>query len=124
MPLLSACSRVSRPLQVGDPREETTQIGPLARQRSPRTTWPGQVDETKAAGARCLLGGTVPDGPGFFYPVTLLADVTNDMVACKEETFGPVAVVLKAAHRRRGPCDRQRHALRVGRIGLDRCETG
>jgi succinate-semialdehyde dehydrogenase/glutarate-semialdehyde dehydrogenase len=38
----------------------------------------------------------MPDGPGYFYPVTLLADVTSDMAAAREETFGPVAVVMKA----------------------------
>jgi succinate-semialdehyde dehydrogenase/glutarate-semialdehyde dehydrogenase len=47
-------------------------------------------------GARCLLGGEIPEGPGFFYPVTLLADVTPQMQAACEETFGPIAVVMKA----------------------------
>ncbi len=42
-------------------------------------------------------GGTVPDGPGFFYPVTLLTAVTPEMTACREETFGPVAAVLSAS---------------------------
>jgi succinate-semialdehyde dehydrogenase/glutarate-semialdehyde dehydrogenase len=42
------------------------------------------------------MGGEPLNGEGFFYPVTLLADVTNDMPACQEETFGPVAAVLKA----------------------------
>lgn len=82
-------------LKMGNPREESTQIGPIAR-ADLRDTLARQVDQTIAAGARCLLGGKPDDGPGYFYPVTLLVDVTNDMVACKEETFGPVAVVLKA----------------------------
>lgn len=82
-------------LQMGDPREESTDIGPIARDDL-RANLARQVDETIAQGARCLLGGELPDGEGFFYPVTLLVDVTNDMVACREETFGPVAVVLKA----------------------------
>ncbi|MEX2259858.1 MAG: aldehyde dehydrogenase family protein, partial [Woeseia sp.] len=55
-----------------------------------------QVTETVSAGARCLLGGVMPDGDGFYYPVTLLTDVTEDMTAGCEETFGPVAVVMKA----------------------------
>ena len=83
------------PLKVGNPASPDTDIGPLARDDL-RAELARQVDATKAAGARCLLGGSVPDGPGFFYPVTLLADVSNDMPACREETFGPVAVVLKA----------------------------
>lgn len=82
-------------LRLGDPGEPSTQIGPLAR-KDLRDNLARQVDETVAAGAKCLLGGQVPDGDGFFYPVTLLTEVTNDMVACREETFGPVAVVLKA----------------------------
>ena len=83
------------PLKMGDPASDDTDIGPIAREDL-RAELARQVDQTKAAGARCLLGGEVPDGPGYFYPVTLLADVTNDMPACREETFGPVAVVLKA----------------------------
>lgn len=83
------------PLKMGDPASDDTDIGPIAREDL-RAELARQVDQTRAAGARCLLGGEVPDGPGYFYPVTLLADVTNDMPACREETFGPVAVVLKA----------------------------
>lgn len=82
-------------LKVGDPREESTQIGPLAR-ADLRDNLARQIDATIAEGARCVLGGKIPDGDGFFYPATLLADVTNNMTACREETFGPVAVVVKA----------------------------
>lgn len=83
-------------LVVGNPRDEKTQIGPLAR-ADLRDNLHRQVRETVEAGARCVLGGELPDGPGFFYPATLLVEATNDMVACREETFGPVAVVLRAA---------------------------
>jgi len=82
-------------LKTGDPADPETDIGPIAR-NDLRAELARQVDETIAAGARCLLGGKIPDGPGFFYPVTLLADADNRMTACREETFGPVAVVLKA----------------------------
>ena len=82
-------------LQLGDPREESTDVGPIARAEL-RDELHRQVEETVAAGARCLLGGTLPSTPGFFYPVTLLADVTSDMTACREETFGPVAAVMRA----------------------------
>ncbi|MDY6890893.1 MAG: NAD-dependent succinate-semialdehyde dehydrogenase [Pseudomonadota bacterium] len=81
--------------KLGDPTDPDTDIGPIAREDL-RAQLARQVDATVAAGARCLLGGRVPDGPGFFYPVTLLVDATNEMTACQEETFGPVAVVLKA----------------------------
>lgn len=79
-------------LRVGNPEEETTDVGPIAR-KDLRAELHRQVTETVEAGARCLLGGKIPDGPGFFYPVTLLADVPRDSVAFREEVFGPVAVV-------------------------------
>ena len=82
-------------LVVGDPRDELTDVGPLAR-ADLRDALHQQVQATVDAGATCRMGGQIPDGDGFFYPVTLLTDVTNDMAACAEETFGPVAVVMKA----------------------------
>lgn len=82
-------------LKVGDPRDETTDIGPIARSDL-RDDLHRQVEQTVAAGAKCLLGGKLPEGDGFFYPVTLLVDVTPEMTAFREETFGPVAVVTKA----------------------------
>ncbi|MBR9828487.1 MAG: NAD-dependent succinate-semialdehyde dehydrogenase [Oceanospirillales bacterium] len=91
-------------LQLGDPADPTTDIGPIARDDL-RNALARQVDATVAAGAHCRLGGQIPDRPGFFYPVTLLTEVTNDMPACREETFGPVAVVLKA--------DSAEHALAI-----------
>lgn len=82
-------------LKVGDPREESTDIGPIAR-NDLRDNLHRQVQETIAAGAKCILGGELPEGDGFFYPVTLLTDVKPGMVAYSEETFGPVAVVIRA----------------------------
>ncbi|MCA5893712.1 aldehyde dehydrogenase family protein [Isoptericola sp. NEAU-Y5] len=83
-------------LVVGDPREAQTQVGPIAR-ADLRDTLHRQVTETVAAGASLLLGGELPDGPGYFYPPTLLAGVTDRMPAACEETFGPVMVVMRAA---------------------------
>lgn len=80
-------------LTVGDPRDEAVQIGPIAR-ADLRDNLHRQVTETVAAGAQCVLGGALPSGPGFFYPVTLLTGVHPGMTACAEETFGPVAAVL------------------------------
>lgn len=82
-------------LTVGDPMLETTNVGPLAR-ADLRDNLTRQVDESIAAGARCVLGGKPLAGAGFFYPVTLLTDVTEAMTVFKEETFGPVAAVIKA----------------------------
>lgn len=85
-------------LRVGDPRKETTDIGPIAREDL-RANLHRQVRATIDAGARCLLGGEIPDGAGWYYPATLLADVTADMPAGCEETFGPIGVVMRAANR-------------------------
>ncbi|AFG36286.1 NAD-dependent succinate-semialdehyde dehydrogenase [Spirochaeta africana] len=82
-------------LQTGDPHHRSTDIGPLAR-ADLRENLHRQVTDSIAEGARCLLGGSIPAGPGFHYPATLLTEATNDMTVCKEETFGPVAVVLRA----------------------------
>ncbi len=82
-------------LKMGDPADETTQVGPIAR-ADLREGLHRQVSQSIEQGARCLLGGELPDGPGYFYPVTLLVDVTSEMQASCEETFGPIAVVMKA----------------------------
>jgi len=82
-------------LKVGDPRKESTDIGPIAR-KDLRDGLHRQVQETISAGATCVLGGEVPSGDGFFYPVTLLTGVEPGMTAFCEETFGPVAAVIKA----------------------------
>lgn len=88
-------SRLSK-LKLGDPRSPDTDIGPLAREDL-RENLHRQVQETVKAGARCLLGGQLPAGDGYFYPCTLLADVNPGMCAFQEETFGPVMAVTPAA---------------------------
>lgn len=82
-------------LKLGNPALEETDVGPIARDDL-RQELHRQVRATIDAGARCLLGGEMPDGDGFFYPVTLLADVEPGMCAFREETFGPVAVLIRA----------------------------
>lgn len=82
-------------LTVGDPAEERTDVGPIAR-ADLRDHLHRQVCETVEAGAQLLLGGELPEGEGFFYPVTLLTAVTPEMTAFREETFGPVAAVIRA----------------------------
>jgi len=85
-----------RALRVGDPRDETTRIGPIATE-SVRDGLAKQVHDSIAAGARVLLGGS-PDGlAGFFYPPTVLVDIPDDAPACREELFGPVASVFRVA---------------------------
>ncbi|MBB5187071.1 succinate-semialdehyde dehydrogenase/glutarate-semialdehyde dehydrogenase [Zhongshania antarctica] len=82
--------------KTGDPLLADTQVGPIAREDL-RQNLHRQVTDTISAGAKCLLGGELSDGPGFFYPPTLLVDVTEGMCAFKEETFGPIMVVIRAA---------------------------
>lgn len=83
-------------LKMGDPSDPETQVGPIARPDL-RDALHRQVTMTIEQGGKCLLGGEMPEGPGYFYPVTLLVDVTNEMQASCEETFGPIAVVMKAS---------------------------
>jgi succinate-semialdehyde dehydrogenase/glutarate-semialdehyde dehydrogenase len=80
----------------GDPLDEATDVGPLAR-ADLRKTLHRQVTESVEAGARCLLGGEVPTGPGAYYPPTVLADVAPGMPAYDEELFGPVASIIPVA---------------------------
>jgi succinate-semialdehyde dehydrogenase / glutarate-semialdehyde dehydrogenase len=79
--------------RMGDPLEPGVQVGPQAR-RDLRDGVHQQVLKSVARGARVLLGGSVPDGPGAFYPPTVLTDVRKGMAAFDEEVFGPVAAVI------------------------------
>ena len=82
-----------RRARTGDPMQETTDVGPMAR-RDLRDELHDQVRRSIDAGARCLLGGERPDGPGAHYPPTVLTDVTRKSPAHKEELFGPVAAIM------------------------------
>jgi acyl-CoA reductase-like NAD-dependent aldehyde dehydrogenase len=55
------------------------------------------VDDARNRGARIVTGGVRPDGPGYFYPLTVVADATDDMDLVREEQFGPAIPVLKYA---------------------------
>ena len=81
---------------VGDPMDEDTDMGPMAR-ADLRDDLHEQLQKSVKQGARLVLGGTFdPSQKGFYYPVTLLAEVTQDHAAFKEETFGPLAPVIRA----------------------------
>lgn len=80
----------------GDPMDESSDIGPLARVDL-RDGLHDQVIRSVDAGARCLLGGVHPGGPGAFYPPTVLTDVRSGNPAYNEELFGPVAAILPVA---------------------------
>jgi succinate-semialdehyde dehydrogenase/glutarate-semialdehyde dehydrogenase len=84
-----------RARRVGDPLARDTQVGPQARVDL-RDDLHRQVAESVKRGARLVLGGEVPAGRGAFYPPTLLSAVDKGMPAFDEETFGPVAAVIRA----------------------------
>ncbi|MEV6367442.1 aldehyde dehydrogenase family protein [Micromonospora musae] len=80
-------------LRTGPGRDPATELGPLVDRRH-RDHVHGQVTAAAAQGARVLTGGTLPTGPGAFYPATVVADCRHDMPLVRDETFGPVAPVV------------------------------
>jgi succinate-semialdehyde dehydrogenase/glutarate-semialdehyde dehydrogenase len=84
-----------RARKVGDPLDPTTQVGPQARVDL-RENLHRQVRESVQRGARLMLGGELPQGRGAFYPPTVLVAVEPGMPAFDQETFGPVAAVIRA----------------------------
>lgn len=81
--------------RMGDPMDVKTDLGPLARYDL-RDQLHRQVKESVSMGAKLILGGTVPDHTGAFYPATVLTGCRKGMPAFDEETFGPVAAVCSA----------------------------
>jgi succinate-semialdehyde dehydrogenase/glutarate-semialdehyde dehydrogenase len=81
-------------LVVGDPMDPKTQVGPLAR-RDLLDALERQVDASVRAGARVLTGGERISGKGYYFRPTVLANVTSDTPAFREETFGPAAAVMR-----------------------------
>jgi succinate-semialdehyde dehydrogenase/glutarate-semialdehyde dehydrogenase len=82
-------------LVVGDPMDEKTNVGPLAMKQI-RDDLDDQVKRSAAQGARVLLGGKARDGDGWFYEPTVLDNVSTDSPAFREETFGPLAAIIRA----------------------------
>ncbi|MFG1189798.1 NAD-dependent succinate-semialdehyde dehydrogenase [Xanthobacter flavus] len=89
------CAAVAR-LKIGDPMAADTNIGPMAR-ADLRATLHDQVERSVAAGAVLRAGGKAVEGPGFTYEPTVLDHVTPGMPAFNEETFGPVAAIIRVA---------------------------
>ncbi|MCM2972553.1 NAD-dependent succinate-semialdehyde dehydrogenase [Larsenimonas suaedae] len=84
-----------RQTEFGDPMNENTQLGPVAR-KDLRDTLHQQVQDSIKNGATCTVGGELPDVDGFFYPATVLEDVKPGMPAYDGELFGPVAALIRA----------------------------
>ena len=82
-------------LHVGDPMQRETNVGPLAREDL-RDALSTQVERSVSGGAHAVVGGSPLDGRGYFYAPTVLDGVSETMPAFREETFGPVAAVIRA----------------------------
>jgi succinate-semialdehyde dehydrogenase/glutarate-semialdehyde dehydrogenase len=80
--------------KVGDPMKDDTDVGPLASEQQ-RDDIEKLVADAVGAGAKVLCGGAAPEGPGFYYPPTVLAGITPEMRVHKEEVFGPVATLYR-----------------------------
>ena len=85
-----------RNVVVGDPQDQATRLGPLAREDL-RDTLHGQIADSVDAGATLTLGGQPLDRPGWFYEATVLEDVAPGMPAYDDELFGPAASLIRAA---------------------------
>ena len=81
-------------LKVGDPNDPATNVGPLAREDLVDDL-ADQVARTLAMGGRVLTGGSRQAGPGYYFEPTVMAGITRDMPVFREETFGPVAALIR-----------------------------
>jgi acyl-CoA reductase-like NAD-dependent aldehyde dehydrogenase len=86
---MSALEGAVTSLRVGDPLDESTQMGPLISADQLETVSSYVKDDAQVA-----IRGSAPDGPGFWFPPTVLAPVSNDDRPAREEIFGPVACVI------------------------------
>jgi len=84
----------ARAIRVGEPTEDTTQMGPMAR-ADLRDNLERQMNDSVAGGAVLAYGGARLDRPGFFFEPTVITHCTVDMAAFTEETFGPLAAVTR-----------------------------
>lgn len=100
----SRLAEAAAQLRVGDPADPATTLAPMAR-GDLRDELHEQVVDAIDAGAQLLCGGKPIDGPGWFYPATVLAGVEQGMRAYSEELFGPVASVI--------PADGEEHAIQL-----------
>ena len=87
--------KAMKAVEYGSPEKDGTKMGPIAR-KDLREKLHDQVTESIDKGATCLIGGTLPDGDGFFYPTTVLENIQPGMPAYDDELFGPVASLFKA----------------------------
>jgi succinate-semialdehyde dehydrogenase/glutarate-semialdehyde dehydrogenase len=82
-------------MRIGDPLNPEVQVGPMAR-GDLRDDLDRQVKASIDEGARVVVGGGRREGRGYYYEPTILSDVNDDMTVFREETFGPVAALIRA----------------------------
>lgn len=92
---LERFSKKMKDAKMGDPMDESTYYGPLARVDL-REELHQQVQKSVSQGAKLIVGGTIPEGKGAYYPATILTEVKPGMEAFDNELFGPVASVIRA----------------------------
>lgn len=90
---VAAVVEETKRLRTGDPLLPDTDVGPMTLERQ-RAVVEEHVQDALARGARLLLGGKRPPGPGCFYPPTVLTNVDHGMRVLREETFGPVLPIM------------------------------
>jgi succinate-semialdehyde dehydrogenase / glutarate-semialdehyde dehydrogenase len=94
-PFEAAMVEAMRAYEMGNPAKEGTKLGPM-QSIAARDEIHRQVTESVARGAKLLIGGKIPDGPGAWYPATVLTNVRPGQPAYDEEVFGPVAAIIAA----------------------------
>ncbi len=112
----------ARQWTLGDPSSKETKMGPMASLTG-RTELAAQVDDAVEKGATVHLGGAVPDGPGAFYPATVLSGVDPTMRAYREELFGPVAVLYRVDSAQQAVAVANDSAFGLGAAVFGRDET-
>ena len=112
-PFLSALARRAQTLRVGSGMDPDSEMGPLIDDEQ-RMWVHRHVRDAISDGAELLAGGELPDGPGFFYPPTVIAGPSRDAPVLREETFGPVAAVRTVPRFERA-LEEARPARRPGR---------
>jgi acyl-CoA reductase-like NAD-dependent aldehyde dehydrogenase len=92
--LCAALAEQARNAKIGDGMDPATQFGPIQNRRQYQRVL-GILADTRQRGGHILAGGSVPAGPGYFFPPTIVTDVPEDSRLVQEEQFGPIVPVLK-----------------------------
>jgi acyl-CoA reductase-like NAD-dependent aldehyde dehydrogenase len=92
--LCAALVEEAKKAVVGNGLDPATELGPIQnKMQYDRVV--GIIEDTKRSGAKFLAGGTIPKGPGYFLPPTLVTDIAEDSRLVREEQFGPIVPILK-----------------------------